>query len=64
MNDFNTFSLYFYLGQFSIDFTYESKNGTGTGEIVLEIETVDKIPVSKYSEDSQPNDWLLIEKEL
>lgn len=32
-------------GQFSIDFTYQSKNGTGTGEIILEIETVDGIPV-------------------
>ena len=32
-------------GQFSIDFTYQSKNGTGTGQIVLEIDTVDHIPV-------------------
>ncbi|CAG2191832.1 unnamed protein product [Mytilus edulis] len=32
-------------GQFSIDFTYVSVNGTGTGEIVLEVETVDHIPV-------------------
>jgi hypothetical protein len=33
------------LGQFSIDFTYQSKNGTGTGQIVLEIDTVDHITV-------------------
>ncbi|CAC5419551.1 unnamed protein product [Mytilus coruscus] len=32
-------------GQFSIDYTYVSVNGTGTGEIVLEVETVDHIPV-------------------
>ena len=35
-------------GQFSIDFTYQSKNGTGTGEIGLEIDTVDHIPVGKH----------------
>ncbi|KAK3597884.1 hypothetical protein CHS0354_029466 [Potamilus streckersoni] len=33
-------------GVFNIALTYESKNGTGTGEIVIDIETVDKIPVS------------------
>jgi len=37
------------LGQFSIDFTYQSKNGTGTGQIVLEIDTVDGIPVGKHN---------------
>ncbi|XP_060081667.1 countin-3-like [Ylistrum balloti] len=32
-------------GQFRIDFGYTSANGTGTGEIVLEVQTVDGIPV-------------------
>ncbi|XP_062617063.1 countin-1-like [Saccostrea cucullata] len=32
-------------GVFEIDLEYESKNGTGTGEIILECKTVDGIPV-------------------
>ena len=29
--------------KFAIDFAYESKNGTGTGELYIEIDCVDKI---------------------
>lgn len=32
-------------GPREVDFTYMSKNGTGTGEIVLEVETVDGLPI-------------------
>merc|ERR1711894_195025 len=32
-------------GTFDIGFAYHSNNGTGTGEIVLEVETLDGIPV-------------------
>lgn len=32
-------------GTFTLAFVYESKNGTGTGEIGLEIDTVDGIPL-------------------
>ncbi|KAL4237229.1 hypothetical protein ACF0H5_001948 [Mactra antiquata] len=32
-------------GTFALDFEYESKNGTGTGEIALEVVTVDGIPL-------------------
>jgi hypothetical protein len=35
------------LGTFSIDFAYTSKNGTGTGEISLEVVTVDGVPLGK-----------------
>lgn len=35
-------------GQFAIDFAYESKNGTGTGEISLDIDTVDGVPLGKH----------------
>ncbi|CAF0717260.1 unnamed protein product [Adineta steineri] len=30
----------------AIDFVYVSKNGTGTGEMILSIQTVDKVPLS------------------
>jgi hypothetical protein len=32
--------------KFALDFVYVSNNGTGTGEIILTIKTVDKIPLS------------------
>nr|XP_022329160.1 countin-1-like [Crassostrea virginica] len=32
-------------GTFQIDLEFESKNGTGTGELILECQTVDHIPV-------------------
>jgi hypothetical protein len=32
--------------KFAIDFVYVSKNGTGTGEIIITIKTVDKVPLS------------------
>ena len=44
---FNTLSIFF-AGEFDIAFTYTSQNGTGTGEIDFEIDTVDKIPVGEY----------------
>ncbi|CAF1464454.1 unnamed protein product [Rotaria magnacalcarata] len=31
---------------FSIDFVYVSNNGTGTGELIIAIKTVDKVPLS------------------
>ena len=31
---------------FSMDLVYVSHNGTGTGEIILTVKTVDKIPIS------------------
>ncbi|KAH3844335.1 hypothetical protein DPMN_086593 [Dreissena polymorpha] len=34
-------------GKFDIDFTYVSQNGTGTGEISIEIDTVDGIPLGQ-----------------
>lgn len=33
---------------FEIDFTFTTQNGTGTGEIVLIINTRDGLPLSKY----------------
>ena len=36
-----------FAGEFAIAFEYVSKNGTGTGEIGLSIDTVDKIPVGE-----------------
>jgi hypothetical protein len=33
---------------FLIDLEYTSKNGTGTGEIVVLVEPVDKIPLGKF----------------
>ena len=36
-----------FLGEFDIGLTYVSKNGTGTGELDIEIRTVDGIPVGK-----------------
>lgn len=30
-----------------LDLEFDSKNGTGTGELILECETVDHLPVSK-----------------
>lgn len=30
----------------SIDYVFATKNGTGTGEIILDISTIDKIPLS------------------
>ncbi|WAR19856.1 CTuncharacterized [Mya arenaria] len=38
-------------GVFDIDFTYESKNGTGTGEIAIEIDTL--APAGSYNGDIQ-----------
>lgn len=32
--------------KFGLDYVYVTKNGTGTGEIVVSITTVDKIPLS------------------
>ena len=34
-----------FVGIFDISFEYVSKNGTGTGQILLELLTVDKIPI-------------------
>ncbi|XP_060605404.1 countin-1-like [Ruditapes philippinarum] len=34
-------------GIFDISFEYDSKNGTGTGQILLEVLTVDKIPIAQ-----------------
>ena len=42
--------LYVFPGDFTIEFEYVSKNGTGTGEIVVAIDTVDKIPLGKFAE--------------
>ena len=39
----------FFSGDFTIEFEYVSKNGTGTGEIVVAIDTVDKIPLGKFT---------------
>ena len=36
-------------GPRTIDVTYVSKNGTGTGELVIVIHTVDGIPVGKVT---------------
>jgi hypothetical protein len=32
--------------KFGIDYVYVTNNGTGTGEIVVSIKTIDKIPLS------------------
>lgn len=32
--------------KFAIDFVYNSTNGTGTGEMIITIKTVDKVPLS------------------
>ena len=42
--------LFVFPGDFTIEFEYVSKNGTGTGEIVVAIDTVDKIPLGKFHE--------------
>ncbi|XP_069116842.1 countin-3-like [Argopecten irradians] len=46
-------------GTFRIDFGYTSVNGTGTGEIILEVDTVDGIPVESgfIHELAQPGDY-------
>ena len=41
--------LFVFPGDFTIEFEYVSKNGTGTGEIVVAIDTVDKIPLGKFT---------------
>ena len=37
-----------FTGTFTMAFKYTSVNGTGTGEIVLDIATVDGIPLGKH----------------
>lgn len=32
--------------KFGIDYVFVTKNGTGTGEIIVDIKTVDKIPLT------------------
>ena len=39
---------FIFTGSFVITFEYVSKNGTGTGEIDLGIDTVDHLPVGEY----------------
>ena len=39
--------LIIFVGEFVIGLTYVSKNGTGTGEMDVDIRTVDGIPVGK-----------------
>ena len=34
-----------HVGQFTFIMTFTTKNGTGTGEVVIDIDTVDHIPV-------------------
>ena len=36
-------------GVFDISFQYTSQNGTGTGEIALDVKTVDDLPVGKMT---------------
>ncbi|XP_045164937.2 countin-1-like [Mercenaria mercenaria] len=46
-------------GTFALDFAYTSKNGTGTGEISLEVDTVDGIPLGQsfYHALAQAGDY-------
>ena len=47
-----TYVVRYITGVFDIHFEYVSVNGTGTGEIALDIVTVDGIPLGKACQDN------------